>query len=109
MEFLNQCSGLFSLLAVLASVIVPVIIFKKQRKDDEESEKRCVEREDAAEQRQIERENLAKQELERKELKKIQDRIEAKKEANASPLARAAGVTDELEEKIYLDKQLGRR
>ena len=86
MEFLNQCSGLFSLLAVLASIIVPIVIFKKQRKYDEEAEKR---RDD-------------------KELTKIQDRIDAKKEANASPLARAAGVTDELEEKIYLEKQLGR-
>ena len=98
MDFLNQCSGLFSLLAVLASVIVPIVIFKKQRKDDEEAEKRCVERE-----------NLAKQEQERKERKRLQDRKDARKEANASPLARLAGVTEELEEDIYLDKQLGRR
>lgn len=98
MNFLNQCSGLFSLLAVLAAVIVPIVIFKKQRKYDEETEKRCVERE-----------NLAKRELERKECKRLQDRKDARKEANASPLARLAGVTEELEEDIYLDKQLGRR
>ena len=98
MDFLNQCSGLFSLLAVLASVIVPIVIFKMQRKYDEEAEKRCVQRE-----------NLAKQEHERKERKRLQDRKDARKEANASPLARLAGVTEELEEDIYLDKQLGRR
>lgn len=109
MEFLNQCSGLFSLLAVLAAVIVPIVIFRKQRKYDEEAEKRCVEREKAAEQRQVERDNLAKQEQERKERKRLQDRKDAKREANASPLARLAGVTEELEEDIYLDKQLGRR
>ena len=28
MEFLNQCSSLFSLLAVLAAIIVPIVIFK---------------------------------------------------------------------------------
>lgn len=98
MDFLNQCSGLFSLLAVLAAVIVPIVIFKRQRKYDEETEKRCVERE-----------NLAKHELERKERKRLQDRKDARKEANASPLARLAGVTEKLEEDIYLDKQLGRR
>ena len=109
MDFLNQCSGLFSLLAVLAAVIVPIVIFKRQRKYDEEAEKRSVERDAAAEQRQVERENQAKQEQERKERKRLQDRRDARREANASPLARAAGVTDELEEDIYLDKQLGRR
>ena len=30
--WINQNSGLFSLLAVIASVIVPIAIFKKQRK-----------------------------------------------------------------------------
>ena len=87
MEFLNQCSGLFSLLAVLAAIIVPIVIFKKQRKYDEEAEKR---RDD-------------------KELTKIQDRIDAKKEANSSRLAQLAGVTEDLEEDIYLNKQLGRK
>ena len=36
MEFLNEYSGLFSLLAVMASVVaivVSVVIFKKQKKD----------------------------------------------------------------------------
>ena len=33
MELLNEYSGLFSLLAVLASVIVPFWIYRKQKKD----------------------------------------------------------------------------
>ncbi|SIO33377.1 hypothetical protein [Fibrobacter sp. UWB11] len=34
LEWINQNSGLFSLLAVVASVIVPIVIYKKQRKDE---------------------------------------------------------------------------
>jgi len=33
MEFLNEYSGLFSLLAVVASVIVPFLIYRKQKKE----------------------------------------------------------------------------
>lgn len=33
MEFLNEYSGLFSLLAVVASVIVPFGIYRKQKKE----------------------------------------------------------------------------
>lgn len=32
LECLNECSGLFSLLAVVASVIVPFWIYRKQKK-----------------------------------------------------------------------------
>ncbi|WP_294986276.1 hypothetical protein [uncultured Fibrobacter sp.] len=109
MEIITLCISLLSFFAALAAVIVPIVIFKKQRKYDEEAEKRCVEREKAAEQRQVERDNLAKQEQERKERKRFQDRKDARREANASSLARLAGVTEELEEDIYLDKQLGKR
>lgn len=109
LDWINQNSGLFSLLAVVASVIVPIAIFKKQRKYDEAAESRSVVRERDAERRQIERDNQAKQEQERKERKRFQDRKDARREANASPLARLAGVTEELEEDIYLDKQLGKR
>ena len=38
MEFLNEYSGLFSLLAVVASIVsivVSVIIYRKQKKDQE--------------------------------------------------------------------------
>ena len=33
MEILNQYSGLFALLAVIAAVVVPVALYKKQKKD----------------------------------------------------------------------------
>lgn len=33
MEMLNQYSGLFSLLAVLSSVIIPIVIYKKEKHD----------------------------------------------------------------------------
>lgn len=33
MEFLNEYSGLFSLLAVVASIIVPFLIYRKQKKE----------------------------------------------------------------------------
>ncbi len=33
MEILNQYSGLFSLLAVLASVVIPIVIYKKEKRD----------------------------------------------------------------------------
>lgn len=32
LECLNECSGLFSLLAVVASIIVPFWIYRKQKK-----------------------------------------------------------------------------
>lgn len=36
MEFLNNYSGLFSLLAVVASVIVPFWIYRKQKKEQKQ-------------------------------------------------------------------------
>ena len=33
-EFLNSCAGLLSLLAVLAAIIVPIVIYKKQRQNE---------------------------------------------------------------------------
>jgi hypothetical protein len=87
LDWINQNSGLFSLLAVIASVVVPIVIFKKQRKDDKEAEQRRIQeiRQDA------------------------QDRLNAKKIANASTLARCSGLTDELEETTYLKMKSKRR
>lgn len=33
MEILNQYSGLFSLLAVIASVVIPILIYRKEKSD----------------------------------------------------------------------------
>ena len=98
MDIIAICISLASLLVAMWAVRVSKSIAKQQHEDAVN-----------AEQRQVERENLAKQEQKRKERKRLQDRKDARKEANASPLARLAGVTEELEEDIYLDKQLGRR
>lgn len=32
-DFLNSCAGLFSFLAFLSAIIVPIVIYRKQRKD----------------------------------------------------------------------------
>jgi len=34
MDYLNQFAGLFSLLAVIAAVVVPIIIYKIQRRNE---------------------------------------------------------------------------
>ncbi len=39
LESLNEYAGLFSLLAVFASVIVPFVIYKKERKDEKQAMK----------------------------------------------------------------------
>lgn len=38
-ESLNNYAGLFSLLAVLAAIVVPIVIYKKERKAEELSMK----------------------------------------------------------------------
>ncbi len=45
MELLNNCAGLFSLLAVLAAVIVPIVLYKIQKRDAAFAEKRREQRE----------------------------------------------------------------
>ncbi|WP_290746352.1 hypothetical protein [Fibrobacter sp. UBA4309] len=98
MEIATLCISLLSFFAALAAVIVPIVIFKKQRKYDEEAEQRSIERERQAEQRR------------KKEIRQdAQDRLKAKRVANESPLARLAGVTEELEETTYLEMRSKRR
>lgn len=94
LDWINQNSGLFSLLAVIASVVVPIVIFMRQRKHDEDAEQRSIERELQAEQRR-------KEEIRQD----AQDRLDAKRRANESCLAGCAGFTGELEEKMYLEKR----
>lgn len=98
MEFLNQYSGLFSLLAVLATIIVPIVIFKKQRKHDEAAEKRSIERERDAERRRKEKEQYAKREKERREQQDAQDALETIENLGRIPMS--------LEEKRYYADQI---
>lgn len=37
METLNNFAGLFSLLAVLAAIVVPIVLYKKERKQDRQA------------------------------------------------------------------------
>ena len=101
MEILNNYSGLISLVAAIAAigaVIVPIVIFRKQRKYDEEAERRSIEREHQAEQRH-------KQEIRQD----AQDRLNAKRYANKDHFAKLAGVAKELEETTYLEMKSNRR
>ena len=47
-EWLNNCAGLFSLLAVLAAVIIPIVLYKRQKRDAFLAEKRREQREKEA-------------------------------------------------------------
>lgn len=90
LDWINQNSGLFSLLAVLAAVIVPIVIFRKQRKYDELKEKRT------------------KDEIARRELQDAQDELNAMNEHSPFP------YTSEIDRLIraranYLNKRLNRR
>ena len=90
LDWINQNSGLFSLLAVLAAVIVPIVVFRKQRKYDELKEKRT------------------KDEIARRELQDAQDELNAMNEHSPFP------YTSEIDRLIraranYLNKRLNRR
>lgn len=90
LEWINQNSGLFSLLAVIASVIVPIVIFKKQRKYEVEKEEQA-----------------------RKEMAKM-ERMEAQAELdamgiNSSPFSLSGYSKMEIARAKYLWKKAGRR
>ena len=90
LDWINQNSGLFSLLAVIASVIVPIAIFKKQRKYDELKEERT------------------KDEIAKRELQDAQNELDAMNEHSPFP------YTSEIDRLIrarvnYLNKKLNQR
>ena len=90
LDWINQNSGLFSLLAVLAAVIIPIVIFKKQRKYDELKEERT------------------KDEIAKRELQDAQDELDAMNEHSPFP------YTSEIDRLIrarvnYLNKKLNQR
>lgn len=89
----------------LASLAVALWAIKVSK----DNTRRQIEYERLAEQRNVERERQAEQRRKQEIRQDAQDRLEAKRIANASPLARLAGVTDELEEKTYLEIRTKRR
>lgn len=97
MEILNQYSGLFSLLAVLAAVIVPIVVYKLQRRNDE---KAALERD--------EKEKIAQKELERIERQDAEDELKAMG-VNSSPFSLCGYSKMEIARAKYLWKKAGRR
>jgi len=89
----------------LMSLVVALWSIKVSR----DNTRRQIEYEKQAEQRSVERERQAEQRRKQEIRQDAQDRLEAKRIANESPLARLAGVTDELEEKTYLEIRTKRR
>lgn len=87
MDIIAICISLASLFVAIWAVKVSKNIAKQQHDDAVKAEKR----------------------QEEKCKREIKNRKEARRIANASPLARLAGATKELEEDIFLDKQLGER
>ena len=90
LDWINQNSGLFSLLAVVASVIVSIAIFKKHRKYDELKEERT------------------KDEIAKRELQDAQNELDAMNEHSPFP------YTSEMDRLIraranYLNKKLNQR
>jgi hypothetical protein len=98
MDIIAICISLASLFVAIWAVKVSKNIAKQQHDDAVNAEKRREEKEKLAEEK---RESEKRQEL--------KNRKDARQIANASPMARLAGKTKELEESIFLDKQLGKR
>ena len=106
LDWINQNSGLFSLLAVVASVIVPIAIFKKQHQHDEDAERKRDEKERLAEQRCIERELQAERNRIKNEQQDLQDELASLNSHSAFPLSENERVI--YSRKAYLNKRIER-
>ena len=87
LDWINQNSGLFSLLAVIASVIVPIVIYKKQRKYE------------------AEKEELAKKEMAKREREEAQAELDA---IGIIPFGAPGFSRMDLAKVNYLKKKAGR-
>lgn len=95
MEIATLCISLLSFFAALAAVIVPIIIYKKQRKYDEEAEQRSIERERQAEQRRI-----------KNELQDLQDELTSLNSHSPFPMSENERVI--YSRGVYLNKRVER-
>ena len=95
MEIATLCISLLSFFAALAAVIVPIVIFKKQRKYDEEAEQRSVERE-----RQTERNRI------RNEQQDLQDELMSLDSHSSFPMSENERAI--YSRKAYLNKRIER-
>ncbi len=98
MDSIAICISLASLFVAIWAVRVSKNIAKQQHDDAVK-----------AEQRQEKKERQAEEKRENEKSQELRNRKEARQIANASQMARLAGKTKELEEDIFLDKQLGKR
>ena len=89
----------------LASLIVSIRAIRVSK----DIAKMQLEYEENAEKRREEKERLAEEKRENEKHQELKNRKEARRIAKASPLAGLAGKTKELEEDIFLNKQLGER
>ena len=109
MEWLNECSGLFSLLAVVASIaaiVVSVWIYKKQKKAQELYY--CKQRKDQElyYQKQKKDQEMSYKKLKNDQLQDIIDEYEAMEANSMFPMALAE--REHYDRKRYLEKKLGR-
>ena len=99
MEFLNEYSGLFSLLAVVASIVsivVSVIIYRKQKKDQEKYYNK----------QKKDQENFY-QKQQNDLLQDLRDEYEAIESTSMFPMSLAE--REYYSRKNYLEKKLGRK
>ena len=87
----------------LASLIVSIRAIRVSK----DIAKMQLEYEENAEKRREEKERLAEEKRENEKHQELKNRKEARRKANDSQMARLAGKTKELEEDIFLEKQLG--
>ncbi|MDY6370597.1 MAG: hypothetical protein SPL19_06190 [Fibrobacter sp.] len=106
MEIATLCISLLSFFAALAAVIVPIVIFKKQRKYDEEAERKRDEKERLAEQRCIEREQQAEQNRIKSELRDLQDELVSLDSRSSFPMSENERAI--YSRKAYLNKRIER-
>ena len=107
MECLNEYSGLFSLLAVFAAVIVPVVIFRKQSKEQKMYYNKQKEDQELYYQKQKKDQELSYLKQKNDQLQDLKDEYEAMEDNSGFPMS--------FEERSYygrrnyLEKKLGRK
>lgn len=107
MEFLNEYSGLFSLLAVVASVIVPFWIYRKQKKEQEKYYYKQKNDQEHFYNLQKKDQEHFYQKQQNDHLQDLQDEYEAIESTSMFPMSHA-----EMEfygRKRFLEKKLGRK
>ena len=107
MEFLNEYSGLFSLLAVVASVIVPFWIYRKQKKEQEKYYYKQKKDQEHFYNLQKKDQEHFYQKQQNDHLQDLQDEYEAIESTSMFPMSHAE--REFYGRKRFLEKKLGRK